>query len=147
MDRERAVYQGRNYEAIINSNQYFLVSYQPKDGFQVSPYNKNMFKKEVQKQELTELYREYFLAHYKGHDFFVATDYVETKEIEIVSVDPNIGKECDLDAKDRDFYTKKLGSGEPYQLIYVKEDYLNDRTERKEVTLDKYFEIVGKHSY
>lgn len=147
MDRKIAIYKGGKYGAIVEGDTVFLVLYQPEEGFKVSPYDKNLYEKEVQKQELTELYREYFLAHYKGYDFFVATDYVETKEIEIVSVDPNIGKECDLDAKDRDFYTKKLGSGEPYQLIYVKEDYLNNRTERKEVTLDKYFEIVGKHSY
>ncbi|SFB26186.1 MULTISPECIES: hypothetical protein [unclassified Bacillus (in: firmicutes)] len=146
MDRKIAIYKGGKYSAIVEGDIVLLVLYQPKEGFKVSPYDKNLYEKEVQKRELTELYREYFTAHYKDYDFFVVSDYEENREIEIVTVDPNIGRECDLDPKDRDLFTKILGSGDIFQLFYVKEDYLNERTERKEVTFDKYFEVVGKHS-
>lgn len=105
---------------------YILILYRSEKGFQVSPYNKNLYKKEVKKQELEELYREYFMARYKGYDIFVFSDSKEDREIEIVTYDSNIGRVCGLDQRDRDLFTKRLGHGDEYQLFYVKEDYLNE---------------------
>ncbi len=141
MDRRVAIYKGRRYKAITTTNEIFLILYHKEEGFQVSPYNKNMFKKEIQKKDLTEFYREYFMAHYKNYDFFVIREFKESQEIEIITYNSSIGRECELDCQDRDLFTKRLGINDSYQLIYVKEDYLSNTTTRKEVTLEEYYRI------
>ena len=107
MERKKAVYNGEKYNAIVNRNKVFLVLYRPEEGFQVSPYNKNLYEKEVQKQELKELYREYCIARYKGYDIFVFSDSNEDREVEVVTYDSNIGRECSLDQKDLDLLAVK----------------------------------------
>ncbi|MEH7505452.1 hypothetical protein V7152_26240 [Neobacillus drentensis] len=141
MNREVAVFKGKKYKAIKGANEIFLTKNQSAEGFHVSPYDKELFKMKVQKDDVTELYREYFMARYKDYELFVVGHFKDSKEIEIVTVDPNVGRECNLDYQDRDFFTKRLGPNDDYQLIYVKEDYLRKTTTRKEVTLEESYVI------
>lgn len=144
MDKTRAVYKGNKYEAINERNEISIVLYRPEEGFRVSPYNKNLYKKEVKREDLTEFYREYFLARYKNYEIFVIRDFEDSKAIEIITFDPNIGEQCELDYQDRDLFTKRLGSKDDFQLIHVKEDYLHNSTTKSEVTLDEYFRIIER---
>lgn len=144
MDKTRAVYKGIKYEAINKINEISIVLYRPEEGFRVSPYNENLYEKEVKREDLTEFYREYFFARYKNYEIFVISDFEDSKEIEIVTFDPNIGKQCEMDYQDRDLFTKRLGSKDDFQLIYVKEDYLQDTTTKSEVTLEEYFRIIER---
>jgi hypothetical protein len=144
MDRCIAVYKNKRYKAYsagtkgeISKVKLFL--HRAEEGFipVMSAYDKDLYEKEIKKDEVSELYREYFIARYKNYEFFVVAHFKDRKEIEIITVDPNIGRECNLDYQDRDLFTKRLGSDDDFQLIHVKEDLLSKLTTRKEVTLEE----------
>lgn len=151
MDRQVSVYGNKRYKAYINRvageirkiTLFFNCKETDINGM-VTAFNKGLNEKEVKKEEVSELYREYFLARYKDYEFFVVDHFQDSKEIEIVTVDPNIGRECNLDYRDRDLFTKRLGPNDDYQLIYVKEDYLKKTTTRKEVTLEESYAIYNE---
>ncbi|MBT2734090.1 hypothetical protein [Bacillus sp. ISL-7] len=148
MDRCVAVYDNKKYKAFaarvkgqITSIKLFLHRKEPGFTSAMSAYDKDLHEKEVKKEEVSELYREYFIARYKNYEFFVTRIFQDDKEMEIVTADSNLGRECNLDYQDRDLYTKRLGSDDEYQLIHVKEDYLTKNTIRREVTIEECFKI------
>lgn len=148
MDRTIAIIGNKKYKAYVNrvGNKIIkirLFSQKKDDGFSEieSAYDKYLYEKEVAEKDVIECYREYFMARYKGYDFFVITDNKISREIQILTANSNIGRECGLDWKDRDLFTKWLGEDDEYQLFYVKEYYFQDKTTRKEIILDDYFQI------
>ncbi|WHY67418.1 hypothetical protein [Neobacillus sp. SuZ13] len=152
MDRCVALYNNKRYKAFaarvkgqITTIKLFLHRNEPGFTSAMSAYDKDLHEREVKKEEVSELYREYFIARYKNHEFFVTRIFQDDKEIEIVTADPNLGKECNLDYQDRDLYMKRLGSVDDFQLFYVKEDYLSKNTIRREVTIEECFKIETEH--
>lgn len=148
MNREVAIYKNKKYQASINRvagkiRKIELFSHRKEIDFvaTVSAYTKDLYVREVIKEDVTELFREYFMAQYKNYEFFVVDLFKDIKEIEIITVDPNIGRKCNLYYQDRDLFTKRLGPNDDYQLIYVIEDYLKITTSRKEVTLEESYVI------
>ncbi|WP_026565206.1 hypothetical protein [Bacillus sp. UNC41MFS5] len=153
MNREVAIYKNKKYRASINRvageiRKIELFSHRKEIDFRpaMSAYTKDLYVREVNKEDVTELFREYFMAQYKNYEFFVVGHFKDSKEIEIVTVDPNIGRECNLDYQDRDLFTKRLGPNDDYQLIYVKENYLRKTTTRKEVTLEESY-VIDNEKY
>ncbi|MBD7911788.1 hypothetical protein H9661_10495 [Clostridium sp. Sa3CVN1] len=49
-----------------------------------------------------------------------------------------------MEWKDRDLFTKWLDENEEYKLFYVREDYFEEKTTRKEVTLNQCFNICNE---
>lgn len=148
MDRCVAVYKNKRYKAFSASvkgevTKVVLFLHRKEAGFvpAMSAYDKDLYEKEVKNEEVSELYREYFMARYKDYEFFVVGHFKDSKKTEIVTVDPNIGRECNLDYRDRDFFKKRLGSNDDFQLIYIKEDLLRKTITRKEVTLEESYVI------
>lgn len=148
MDRCVAVYENKRYKAFaarvkgqITNIKLFLHRNEPGFTSAMSAYDKDLHEKEVKKEEVTELYREYFIARYKNYEFFVARLLRDSNEIEIVTADSTIGRACDLEIQDRDLFTKRLGSDDEYQLIHVREDLVSKNTIRREVTLEECFKI------
>lgn len=148
MDRCVAVYGNKRYKAFaarvkgqITSIKLFLHRQEPGFTHAMSAYDKDLHEKEVKKEEVTELYREYFIARYKNYEFFVTRLLRDSNEIEIVTADSTIGRACGLEIQDRDLYTKRLGSDDEYQLIHVREDLVSKNTNRREVTLEECFKI------
>lgn len=148
MNREVAIYKNIKYQASINRvsgkiRKIELYSHREDIEFIAtkSAYTKDLYVREVNKEDVTELFREYFMAQYKNYEFFVVGLFKDSKEIEIITVDPAIGRECNLNYQDRDLFTKRLGPNDDYQLIYVKEDYLKITTTRKEVTSEESYVI------
>ncbi|WP_160724830.1 hypothetical protein [Bacillus sp. USDA818B3_A] len=146
MDRCVAVYKNKKYKAFstrikgeVSNVKLFL--HWAEDGFipAMSAYDEDLYEKEVKIEEVSELYREFFMAKYKHYEFFVHGNYRDSNEIEVVTIDSNIGRECHFNPLDRDFFTKRLNPRDDYQLIYVKEDYLSKITTRKEVTLEEFY--------
>ena len=148
MNREVAIYKNKKYQASINRvagevRKIKLFSHRKEIDFRpaMSAYTKDLYVREVRKEDVTELFREYFMARYKNYEFYVARLFLDSYEIEIMTADPNLGRECNLDYQDRDLYTKRLGSDDYYQLIHVKGDYLSKNTIQTEVTLEDCFKI------
>src|SRR5687767_1091695 len=113
MDRCVAVYDNKKYKAFaarvkgqITSIKLFLHRKEPGFTSAMSAYDKDLHEKEIKKEEVKELYREYFIARYKNYEFFVARLLRDSNEIEIVTADSTIGRACDLEIQDRDLYTK-----------------------------------------
>jgi hypothetical protein len=151
MDRTIAVFENKKYKAYVigvddKISKVELFSQRKGEGFSLleSAYDKYLYVREVKEEDVTKLYREYFMAEYKDHDFFVSTDNKINREIQILTVDSNIGRECDLDWKDRDLFTKWLGEDEEYKLFYVREYYLEEKTTKKEVTVNECFKIYNQ---
>lgn len=148
VDRLVAVYENKRYKAYINRvageigkiTLFFNCKEVDINGI-VSAYGKDLYEKEVKKEEVSELYREYFMARYKEYEFYVILLFRDNNEIEIVTADSTIGRACNLEIQDRDLYTKRLGSEDEYQLIHVREDLVTKNTIRREVTLEECFKI------
>jgi hypothetical protein len=148
VNREVAIIKNKKYKAFISRvagtiRKIELFSNRKEIDFRpaMSAYTKDLYVREVSKGDVTELFREYFIARYKNYEFFVTRIFHDDKEMEIVTADSNLGRECNLDYQDRDLYTKRLGSDDEYQLIHVKEDYLSRNTIRREVTIEECFKI------
>ncbi len=148
MDRCVAVYNNKKYKAYaervrgqITNIKLFL--HRNESGFTsvMSAYDKDLHEKKVKKEEVSELYREYFIASYKNYEFYVISYFKDDNEIEIITADANIGRKCNFDYQDRDRFTKSLSPNDDYQLIYVKEDYLRNTMTRKEVALEELYAI------
>lgn len=52
---------------------FFLFSNKKENGFIFirSAFNKNIYKREVKKEDVSEFYREYFIIQYKKYEFFL----------------------------------------------------------------------------
>ncbi|QIZ06204.1 hypothetical protein HFZ78_05245 [Priestia megaterium] len=148
MNREVAIYKNKKYKAYIcrvagKIRKIELFSNRKEIDFKptMSAYTKDLYVREVYKEDVTELFREYFMAQYKNYEFFVVGLFKDCKEIETITVDPTIARECNMVYQDRDLFKKRLDLNDDYQLIHVKEDYLKKTTTRKEVTLEESYAI------
>lgn len=130
MDRNIAIFNDKKYIADYNIkegeiNKISLYSNKKENGFKFirSAFNKKIYKREVKKEDVSEFYREYFIIQYKKYEFFVIRGFKESNEIEIITTNSSIGKECGFDQQDRDCFIKRLGDDVDFILKYVKQDY------------------------
>lgn len=98
----------------------------------------------MKKEDVSEFYREYFIIQYKKYEFFVIRGFKESNEIEIITTNSSIGKECGFDQQDRDCFIKRLGDDVDFILKYVKQDYFKKNTTKKEVTREEFFCYLSK---
>ena len=80
MDRSIAIFNDKKYTADYSVkegeiNKIFLFSNKKENGFIFirSAFTKNIYKREVKKEDVSEFYREYFIIQYKKYEFFFAT--------------------------------------------------------------------------
>lgn len=151
MDRSIAIFNDKKYTADYSVkegeiNKISLYSNKKENGFKFirSAFNKKIYKREVKKEDVSEFYREYFIIEYKKYEFFVMRGFKDSNEIEIITTNSSIGKECGFDQQDRDCFIKKLGDDVDFILKYVKQDYFKKITTKKEVTREAFFCYLNK---
>jgi hypothetical protein len=100
VNREVAIIKNKKYKAFISRvagtiRKIELFSNRKEIDFRpaMSAYTKDLYVREVSKEDVTELFREYFIARYKNYEFFVTRIFHDDKEMEIVTADSNLGRE------------------------------------------------------
>lgn len=109
-----ALYKGTEYEAgIINDQEVVLRSNNPADlnkGFIL--YKGIKYIKNLNRSELTDLYKKYYIAQYKNYEFIILEDVVDNVLICATNMDYQICEGLGMDIVDRGVYQKWVNKNE-----------------------------------
>lgn len=98
---EYAIYKGKEYSIIVKDNFVTLRSFDKselKNGFRVGGLLKNVYLKDVTIDQLEDAYEIIPHAVFKGHDFGIAGYNEEKGIVTLVTNNPNLMKELNLES-------------------------------------------------